>query len=60
MVMRTPKKVRRPRGFAAMKPEDVLRICTMGGRTVSRNRKHMAEIGAIGGAMPRKMAKGKP
>jgi uncharacterized protein len=39
----------RPRGFAAMDPMLQRRIARQGGRTVSRDRKHMAEIGRIGG-----------
>lgn len=38
------------RGFGSMKRKDVLRIARMGGYAVSKNRKHMAFIGAIGGA----------
>lgn len=42
-----PKK----RGFAAMDPKDVRRICRMGGKTISRNRAHMKSIGCIGGTI---------
>ncbi|MHC1768572.1 MAG: KGG domain-containing protein [Verrucomicrobiia bacterium] len=37
------------RGFAAMSPEQQREIARKGGLTVSRNRRHMAEIGRIGG-----------
>jgi uncharacterized protein len=37
------------RGFAAMDPALQRRIARQGGLTVSRNRKHMARIGRIGG-----------
>lgn len=38
------------RGFASMDPKTKLRIARAGGRAVSKNRRHMAEIGRIGGA----------
>jgi general stress protein YciG len=41
------KKARR--GFAAMSPEQQREIARKGGLTVSRNRRHMAEIGRVGG-----------
>ncbi len=37
------------RGFAAMSPEQQREIARKGGLTVSRNRRHMAEIGRVGG-----------
>jgi general stress protein YciG len=37
------------RGFAAMSPEQQREIARKGGLTVSRNRRHMADIGRIGG-----------
>ncbi len=37
------------RGFAAMSSEQQREIARKGGLTVSRNRRHMAEIGRIGG-----------
>jgi len=45
------KRAHKPsrRGFAAMDPKLQRRIARQGGRTVSRDRKHMAEIGRIGG-----------
>lgn len=42
-----PKKSRR--GFAAMSPEQQREIARKGGLTVSRNRRHMADIGRVGG-----------
>jgi len=39
----------KPRGFAVMSAEDTRRIARMGGEAVSRNRKHMREIGKKGG-----------
>ncbi len=44
---RGQKKSRR--GFAAMSPEQQREIARKGGLTVSRNRRHMADIGRIGG-----------
>jgi hypothetical protein len=38
------------KGFAAMDPKEVIRIATMGGKTVSKDRAHMRRIGAAGGA----------
>ena len=43
-----------PRGFAAMDPDLQRKIARQGGRTVSRDRKHMAAIGRIGGERSRK------
>lgn len=43
------KQKPKPRGFAAMDPVRVQEIATMGGMTVSRDRRHMAMIGRIGG-----------
>jgi uncharacterized protein len=37
------------RGFAAMSSEQQREIARKGGLTVSRNRRHMAEIGRVGG-----------
>jgi general stress protein YciG len=37
------------RGFAAMSAEQQREIARKGGLTVSRNRRHMADIGRIGG-----------
>lgn len=45
--LKTSRKSRR--GFAAMDPALQRRIARQGGRAVSRNRKHMAAIGRIGG-----------
>ena len=44
---RGQKKSRR--GFAAMSPEQQREIARKGGLTVSRNRRHMADIGRVGG-----------
>jgi len=53
-----PKPTRKlARGFAVMDPTRVHEIATLGGEAVSRNRKHMKKIGAIGGRAPHK-AKG--
>jgi len=43
-----PAKARR--GFACITPARRTEIARLGGKTVSRNRAHMAEIGAIGGS----------
>ena len=50
MALNTEPKKRKPRGFAAMKPEDVLRICALGGKkTAKRHGKaYMARIGRNG------------
>lgn len=37
------------RGFAVMDTYEVSRIASLGGKAVSKNRKHMAEIGSAGG-----------
>lgn len=37
------------RGFAVMSPEQKSEIARMGGLKVSKNRKHMANIGRVGG-----------
>lgn len=39
----------KPRGFAGMKPAKVTEIARKGGLTISQNRRHMANIGRIGG-----------
>lgn len=44
-----PNKPRRPRGLAAADPETRRAVARKGGEAVSRNRKHMAEIGKKGG-----------
>jgi uncharacterized protein len=46
---RTAKPKKSRRGFAAMSQEQQREIARKGGLTVSRNRRHMAEIGRIGG-----------
>jgi uncharacterized protein len=46
---RTTRAKKSRRGFAAMSPEQQREIARKGGLTVSRNRRHMAEIGRIGG-----------
>lgn len=38
------------RGFAAMSDDKQREIASKGGRAVSRNREHMAEIGRKGGS----------
>ena len=53
-----PRKPR-PRGFAAMKKADVLRIAALGGKTISKDRKHMALIGGIGGQNSHKSTNGR-
>jgi hypothetical protein len=42
-------KAKSKRGFAAMKPETQMRICSMGGKAVARKPGHMARIGRRGG-----------
>ena len=46
---RTSRQKKSRRGFAAMSPEQQRDIARKGGLTVSRNRRHMADIGRIGG-----------
>jgi general stress protein YciG len=46
---RTARSRKSRRGFAAMSSEQQREIARKGGLTVSRNRKHMAEIGRVGG-----------
>lgn len=46
---RTSRGKKSRRGFAAMSPEQQREIARKGGLTVSRNRRHMADIGRIGG-----------
>ena len=46
---RTGRQKKSRRGFAAMSPEQQRDIARKGGLTVSRNRRHMADIGRIGG-----------
>lgn len=42
------------RGFAVMSKEKRSAIAALGGITVSRNRRHMVEIGRLGGAKSHK------
>lgn len=46
---RTGRQKKSRRGFAAMSPEQQREIARKGGLTVSRNRRHMADIGRVGG-----------
>lgn len=46
---RTGRQKKSRRGFAAMSPEQQRAIARKGGLTVSRNRRHMADIGRVGG-----------
>lgn len=46
---RTGRQKKSRRGFAAMSPEQQRDIARKGGLTVSRNRRHMADIGRVGG-----------
>ena len=46
---RTSRTKKSRRGFAAMSSEQQREIARKGGLTVSRNRRHMADIGRIGG-----------
>lgn len=45
------------RGFAVMSAEQKSEIARKGGLKVSKNRKHMAEIGSLGGANSHRGAK---
>jgi len=45
----TARQKKSRRGFAAMSSEQQREIARKGGLTVSRNRRHMADIGRIGG-----------
>lgn len=49
--MTKPPKVHKTarRGFKAMSPETQREIASKGGLTVSKNRRHMADIGRVGG-----------
>lgn len=49
------KPAKQMRGFAVMKPADVHRIAKMGGKAVSRDSAHMAEIGSRGGTTTGRM-----
>ena len=46
---RTGRQKKSRRGFAAMSAEQQREIARKGGLTVSRNRRHMADIGRVGG-----------
>jgi general stress protein YciG len=46
---KTGRQKKSRRGFAAMSPEQQREIARKGGLTVSRNRRHMADIGRVGG-----------
>ena len=46
---RTGRAKKSRRGFAAMSSEQQREIARKGGLTVSRNRRHMADIGRVGG-----------
>ena len=46
---RSGRQKKSRRGFAAMSSEQQKEIARKGGLTVSRNRRHMAEIGRVGG-----------
>jgi general stress protein YciG len=46
---RTGRSKKSRRGFAAMSSEQQREIARKGGLTVSRNRRHMADIGRVGG-----------
>lgn len=41
--------VKMRKGFAVMTKAERIRIATMGGEAVSKNTRHMAEIGKVGG-----------
>lgn len=45
------KGLKQRRGFSAMKPEDVKRIASMGGKAVKKlyGRSHLSRIGMVGG-----------
>jgi general stress protein YciG len=47
--VRAGRQKKSRRGFAAMSPEQQREIARKGGLTVSRNRRHMADIGRVGG-----------
>jgi len=46
---KTARAKKSHRGFAAMSAEQQRSIARKGGLTVSRNRRHMADIGRVGG-----------
>jgi|GEM_PF-2322227 len=43
------KEKKSRRGFAAMNPEQIRKIASMGGQAISKNREHMEVIGKKGG-----------
>lgn len=43
--------IKRPRGTAAMSAEDRARVARAGGQAISKDRKHMARLGSLGGSM---------
>lgn len=43
------KTKKQNKGFRVMSREMQLKICTMGGHAMARDREHMARIGAAGG-----------
>jgi hypothetical protein len=47
------------RGFAVMRPTEVKRIASLGGQAISKNKRHMQAIGAIGGTNSHKQTNGK-
>ncbi len=48
MKQTTKSKTGKPRGFAAMTPEKALAIQRKGGKTISKDRAYMSEIGKAG------------
>lgn len=53
MKTKTPKKIKQRKGFAVMKPDQQLKICTKGGKATAKRhgRAHMSRIGKRGRAI---------
>lgn len=50
---KTIEKPKQRKGFAVIEPALQRKIASMGGRAVSKDRRHMADIGRIGGEAKR-------
>lgn len=54
MTEHNEERKRKPQGFATMSAEQRREISKLGGKKISQNREHMAEIGRKGGMKSRK------
>lgn len=50
---KTTEKPKQRKGFAVIEPALQRKIASMGGKAVSKDRRHMADIGRIGGEAKR-------